>query len=121
MSSPSTLILGSRGRVRLGALLGVALAAELVFFFAVPAIPLAETGTSQCSVRAGFCLSTVEYGSVAYVFACSGASVVVRTSVTTPTTLVLGNETLTMAHFNGTLPLWAPAPVSGYSFGCVFA
>ncbi len=99
-------ILRSKANLRLA--LAVTLPLELLFFFLVPVIPLTNSGTQECSANEGFCMNWMTYGSVAYAYSCAGASIRVRTSITTPSEMMLGNRTITFAHFNGTLPSWVP-------------
>jgi len=112
-------VMRRRGRLRLA--LTLTLFSELLFFFMIPVIPMVHSGTRECSLNDGFCFDHVTYGSISYVYGiCTGTSLQVRTDLTTPPVL-FGNRTTTLAHFNGTVPSWVPPPVSGYSWGCVFA
>ena len=114
-------VMRRRGRLRLA--LTLTLFSELLFFFMIPVIPMVHSGTRECSLKDGFCLDHTTYGSISYVYSpfCTGTSLQVRTALTTPPEILFGNRTTTLAHFNGTLPSWVPPPVSGYTWGCVFA
>jgi len=120
---PFIIVVLFKNRASLRLALTLMLLFESVFFLMVPVIPMVETGTMECSLREGFCLTHITYGSVSYVYSCMGTSLQVRTSFTTPSEITLGNKTETLSHFNGTVPSWVPPPVSGYSpsFGCSYA
>lgn len=117
---PLAVVYSVRSKASLRLALAVTLLSELLFIFLVPVIPLTNSGTAECSPREGFCLNQMTYGSVAFAYSCEGASIRVRTSITTPSEMPGNNRTVTFAHFNGTLPSWVPPPLSGYSFECVF-
>jgi hypothetical protein len=66
-----------RKRSVAGTAVALVLMLELVFFLAVPAIPMVESGTTNGST------SWVAYGSVSYVHSCIGATVNVQTQPAT--------------------------------------